>query len=60
MMDIETYFSSSKKGDLSDYSKDDTYPKKAKEPTSNSSYTDQDVFEEVLDSSACRSIIFNC
>ena len=44
MMDIETYFSSSKKGDLSDYSKDDTDPKKAKEPTSNSSYTDQDYF----------------
>ena len=52
-MDIGRYFSSSKKRHLSD-------PKKAKEATSSSSYSDHDVFEEGLDSSSCRSILFDC
>ena len=34
--------------------------KKAKEATSSSSYSDHDVFEEGLDSSSCRSILFDC
>ena len=52
MMDIGKYFSSSKKRDLSDNSKEATDPKKAKEATSSSSYSDHDVFEEGLDSSS--------
>ena len=55
-MDISKYFSSSKKCDLSDNSKEATDPKKAKEATSSSSDSDHDVFEEDLDSSSCRSI----
>ena len=47
-----------KKRDLSDSSKDATDPKKNKEATSSSSYSDHDVFEEGLDSSSCRSILF--
>ena len=49
-----------KKRDLSDSSKDATDPKKNKEATSSSSYSDHDVFEEGLDSSSCRSILFDC
>ena len=55
-MDIGKYFSSSKE----DNSKEDTGAKKAKEATSSSSYRDNDVFEEGLDSSKCGSILFNC
>ena len=60
MMDIGKYFSSSKERDLSDSSMEDTDPKKAKEATSSSSYSDRDVFEEDLDSSSCRNILFDC
>ena len=60
MMDIGKYFSSSKKRGLSDNSKEAADPKKAKEATSSSSYSDHDVFEEDLDSSNCRSILFDC
>ena len=60
MMDTGKYFSSSKKRDLSDNSKEATDPKKAKEATLSSSYSDHDVFEEGLDSSSCRSILFDC
>ena len=56
MMDIGKYFSSSKKCDLHDNTKEDTDSQKAKEATSSSSYSDHDVFEEVLRSSNCRSI----
>ena len=58
-MDIGKYFSRSKTGNLSDNSKEATDPKKAKEATSSSSYSDHDVFEEGLDSSSCRSILFD-
>ena len=60
MMDIGKYLSSSKKRDLSDNSKEATDPKKTKEATSSSIYSDHDVFEEDLDSSSCRSILFDC
>ena len=59
-MDIGKYFSSSKKRNLSDNSKEDTDPEKIKEATSSSSYSDHDVFEEGLDSSNCKSILFDC
>ena len=59
-MDIGKYFFSSKKCDLSDNSKEDTGPNKAKEVTSNSIYSTPNVFEEDLDSSNCRSILFDC
>ena len=55
-MDIGKYFSSSKKCDLSDNSKEATDSEQAKEATSSSSYSDHDVF----DSSSCRSILFDC
>ena len=60
MIDIGKYFSSSKKCNLSDNSKEAADPRKAKEATSSSSYSDHDVFEEGLDSSSCRSILFDC
>ena len=60
MMDIGKYFSSSKKRNLSDNSKEATDPKKAKKATSSSSYSDRNVFEERLGSSSCRSILFDC
>ena len=59
-MDTAKYFSNSKRRDLSDNSKEATDPKKAKEATSSSSYSDHDVFEEGLDSSSCRSILCDC
>ena len=59
MMDVGKYFSSSRKRDLSDNSKEATDPEKAKEATSSSSYSDYDVFEEGLDFSSCRSILFD-
>ena len=58
-MDIGKYFPSSKKRGLSHNSKD-TDPKKTKEATSISSCSNHDVFEEGLDSSNCRSILFDC
>ena len=60
MMGIGKHFSSSKKHDLSDDSKEVTDPKKAKEATPSSSHGDHDVFEEGLDFSNCRSILFDC
>ena len=60
MMDIGKYFSSSKKRNLSDNSKEATDPKKAKKATSSSSYSDRNVFEEGLGFSSCRSILFDC
>ena len=51
-MDIGKYFSSSKKRDLYENSKEATDPKKTREVTSSSSYSDHDVFEEDLDSSS--------
>ena len=50
MRDIGKYFSSSKQHDLSDNSEEATDPKKAKEATSTSSYSDHDVFKESWDS----------
>ena len=46
-MDIGKYFSSSKKRNLSDNSKEATDPKKAKKTTSSSSYSDRNVFKNV-------------
>ena len=46
------------KRDLSENSKEATDSKKAKEATSSSSDSDHDVFEEGLDSSSCRSSLF--
>ena len=60
MMDIGKYYFSSKKCDLSDNSKEVANPKKAKEATSSSSYSDHNVFEEGMDSSSCRRILFDC
>ena len=60
MMDIGKYFSSSKKCNLSDNSKEATDPKKSKEATSSSSYSDHDVFKEGLDCSSYRNILFDC
>ena len=48
-MDIGKYFSSSKRRNLGDNSNEATDPRKAKEATSSSSYSDHDVFEEGLD-----------
>ena len=47
MMDIGKYFSRSKKGNLSDNSKEATDPKKAKETTSSASYSDHDILKKV-------------
>ena len=59
-MGIGKYFPNSKKRDLSDNSKEDTDPEEIKEATSSSSYNDHDVFKEGLDSSNCKSILFDC
>ena len=47
MMDIGKYFSSSKKWNLSDNSKEDTDPKIAKEATSSSSQSEHNVFRDL-------------
>ena len=60
MMDICKWFSSSKKSNLSDKARKTIDPKKPKKATSSSNYSDHNVFEEVLDSSSCRSILFDC
>ena len=60
MLSIGKYFSGWKKRDLSDNSTDATDPNKAKQATSSSSYSDHDFFEEGLDSSSYRSILFDC
>ena len=59
MVNIGKYFSSSKKRDFSDNSKEDGDPKKVKEATWSSSYSNHDVFEEGLVYSNCRSILFD-
>ena len=59
-MNIGKNFPSSKKRHLSGNSKEATDPKKVKEATSSSSYRDHDVFEESLDFSSCRSVLFDC
>ena len=59
-MEMGKHFSNSKKCDLLNSFKEATDPKKAKEATLGSSYNDHDVFEKGLDSSSCRSILFDC
>ena len=59
--DITKFFrSSSKKRDLSDTSKTDEDPKKIREASSASFEDEGDVFNEAIDSSGCREILFNC
>ena len=61
MDDITKFFrSSSKKRDLSDTSKTDEDPKKIREASSASFADEGDVFNEGIDSSDCREILFNC
>ena len=61
MDDITKFFrSSSKKRDLSDTSKTDEDPKKIREASSASFADEGDVFNEFVDSSACREILLNC
>ena len=61
MDDITKFFrSSSKKRDLSDTSKTDEDPKKIREASSASFADEGDVFNEGIDSSGCREILFNC
>ena len=52
MIDIEKH--------LSDNCREAADPKKDKEVTSSSSYSDHDVAEEGFDFSSCRSILFDC
>ena len=52
--------SSSKKTDLSNTSKTDEDPKKIREASSASFSDEGDVFNEGIDSSGCREILFNC
>ena len=59
-MDIGKHFSSSKKRNLSGTSSEATDSKKAKEATTSSSYSNHEVFKEGLDSSSCRSVLFDC
>ena len=59
MEDITKFFrSSSKKRDLSDTSKID--PKKIREASSASFADEGDVFNEGIDLSGCKEILFNC
>ena len=60
MMEIGKYFCSSNSRDLCDNSKDDTDRNKVKEATLSSNYSDHNVFEDDLDSSTCRGILFGC
>ena len=59
MMDIGKYFFSSKNA-ISVIILKKIQILKNKEATSSSSYSDHNVFEEGLDSSNCRSILFDC
>ena len=52
--------SSSMKRDLSNTSKTDEDPKKIREVSSASFADEGDVFNEGIDSSGCREILFNC
>ena len=61
MEDITKFFrSSSKKRDLSDTSKIDEDPKKIREASSASFADEGDVFNEGIDLSGCKEILFNC
>ena len=61
MEDISKFFrSSSKKIYLSDISIIDEDPKKIREASSASFADEGDVFNEGIDSSGCREILFNC
>ena len=61
MDNITKFFrSSSKKRNLSDTSKTDEDPKKIREASSASFADKCDVFNEGIDSSGCREILFNC
>ena len=61
MEDINKFFrSSSKKRGLSDTSKTDKEPKKIRAAGSASLADEGDVFNEGIDSSGCREILFNC
>ena len=60
MEDITKFFrSSSKKRDLSNTSKIDEDPKKIREASSASFAGEGDAFNEGIDSSGCREILFN-
>ena len=60
MVDITNFFKiSSNKRDLSDTSKTDQDPKKIGEISSESFADEVDVFNESIDSSGCREILFN-
>ena len=60
MEDITKFFRSfPKKRDLSDTSKTDEDPKKVREASSASFADEGDVFNEGIDSSGCREILFN-
>ena len=61
MEDITKFFrSSSKKRNLSDTSKTAENPKKIPEASSASFADEGHVFNEGIDSSGCREILFNC
>ena len=61
MEDIAKFFrSSAKKRDLSDTSKTDEDPKKIRKASSASFVDEGDVFNEGIDSSSYREILFNC
>ena len=60
MEGITKFFrSSSKKRDLSNTSKTDEDPNKIREASSASFADEGDVFNEGIDSSGCREILFN-
>ena len=61
MEDIAKFFrSSAKERDLRDTSKTDEDPKKIREASSASFVDEGDVFNEGIDSSSYREILFNC
>ena len=61
MEDLTKFFRiSSKKRDLNDTSKTDKDPTKIQEASSASFANEGDVFNEGMDSSGCRKILFNC
>ena len=61
MEDITKFFrSSSEKKDLSDTSKRDEDPNKIREASSANFADESDGFNEDIDSSGCREILFNC
>ena len=60
LLNILFFPSSSKKRDLSDTSKIDEDPKKIQEASPASFADEGDVFNEGIDTSGCREILFNC